>query len=410
MTAMPFLRRGVLVAGLAACGRHTPLEPSGPAKLIVIAPIDSIDLGAVDTLQVVAEDASGHALATPAVTWRSSDSTVASVSARGIVTAQAVGSATISASTAMLTGSAVIRVREQFGVGILFGAALNEILLVAPGQAAQLTAFEYSTHTYLTRKPAQITWSSSDASLATVSATGLVTGVAPGMVTITANVDQHPTTQQVHVQNSPGTATIRMINASDAVPSVTMHPNSGSPVTLPYAAMSEETIAAGSLQMSLDGVSATYSRDYYNPLFFGLSVFYGLVPVGAHQTFVAVDSYSPVVIAWLSDRTDPVPPDSAVVRAMLAVGVSGYNVYFTSTGAPMGVLALQGCYLDWPFGYTSYAGRAAGNFDIVLQGGKGLDGPEVARFHVTPSAGHAMTYIITGKDAASLKLIPVVDK
>lgn len=432
MTAMRLLWYSVLVAGVAACRSGTPTELLAPARLIVIGPVDSIEIGTSVTLQLTAVDASGNPVPAPvvtAVTWTSSDTAVATVSTSGSLTAIGVGSVTISARFGALTGSALVHVRDAVSVEILSGddwpgagwpdSSFNGMTgrpLLAPGQSVQLTAVEYFTHTGFTRTPAKVTWSSNDASIATVSARGVttsvVTGVAPGVVTITANIDQYVVQEPMQVQQTPGTATIRMIDATLLVPSVTMHPNSGTPVTLSYGAISKQTIAAGSLQLLLDTIPPVPSGRYgYDPSNFDLKVFYGLVPAGTHQTFVAISSYPPVVIAWLSDRSDPVPADSAVVRVVMAAGGRfGFNVYFTSPGAPMSVLALQGCYLDWPFGYTAYADRVPGNFDIVLQGGKGLNGPEVARFPETPAAGHAMTYIITGKDTTSLNVLPVVDE
>lgn len=429
MTAMRFLWCGVLVTGVVACRSGTPTEPLAPAKLIVIGPVDSIEIGTSVALRLTAMDASGNPVPAPVVTWTSSDTAVATVSTSGSVTAVGVGSVTISAWFGALTGNALIHVRDAVSVEILSGddwpgagwpdSSFNGMTgrpLVAPGQSVQLTAVEYFTHTGFTRTPASVTWASSDVSIATVTVRGVtsavVTGVAPGVVTITAHIDQYLAQEPMHVQQTPGTATIRMIDATPVVSSVTMHPNSGTPVTLSYGAISQQTIVAGSLQLLLDTIPPLPSGRYgYDPASFDLRVFYGLVPAGTHQTFVAVGNYPPVVIAWLSDRTDPVPADSAVVRVVMAAGGGyGFNVYFTSPGAPMSVLALQGCYLDWPFGYTAYADRVPGAFDIVLQGGKGLNGPEAARFPVTPAAGHATTYIITGKDTTSLTVLPVVDE
>jgi hypothetical protein len=114
-------------------------------------------------------------------------------------------------------------------------------------------------------------------------------------------------------------------------------------------------------------------------------------------------------MAPLWDATDSVPVDRVRVRVVLAT-TGGYNVYFAPPGAPAAVLFLQGCYLDWPYGVTDYAERPGGAFDIVLQAGKGLSGPETARFTVTPQLGHATTYILAGQNATTLTVLTRIDR
>ena len=113
-----------------------------------------------------------------AFTWKSSDSSVCSVSAKGEVTAHKLGTATIRVSIA--NGSydeatvTVIPPIESLSFG-------KELYKVKPKATRQLD---------LTVKPAstgeEITWASSDESIATVDQNGVVTGVDYGTVTITA--------------------------------------------------------------------------------------------------------------------------------------------------------------------------------------------------------------------------------
>jgi hypothetical protein len=206
-----------------------------------------------------------------------------------------------------------------------------------------------------------------------------------------------------------------MISAADFSTPVTMHPNVGVPATLGYGAVSEQVVPAGTLQVSYDGFPPLTPN--YDPNVYASQVFLGFLPAGAHETFIAVTNsvyalYNGLVnIAWLDDRTQAVPADSSLVRVVLATS-GGHNVFFTEPGASPTLAALTGCYLDWPFGFTEYSGRSPGAFDIVLQTGKFSTqgfGKEAARFHVTASAGHAMTFILTGQESA-LQLISVVDR
>ena len=76
----------------------------------------------------------------------------------------------------------------------------------------------------------------------------------------------------------------------------------------------------------------------------------------------------------------------------------------------MSALSLRGCYLDWPYGVSDYAARGARPFDILLQGGKSLSGPETARLSVTPPPGRAMTYVVVGDTLSGFQVVSLVDR
>jgi len=119
------------------------------------------------------------------VTWSTSDATKATVSTTGLVTGVAVGAVVIKAvsvavpaleKTFDLTVTAIIPVAS-----ITITSAGDAITLASNGQL-QLTATVLPEDAF----DKTVTWSSSDVTKATVSATGLVSGVAEGAVTITA--------------------------------------------------------------------------------------------------------------------------------------------------------------------------------------------------------------------------------
>ena len=383
--------------------------------LELVAPTEALDVG--NTYQVTAKErlADGTTIDWLPLTWTSSTPTVVSVTAGGVITALMPGLGEVTATYGQSLGLAFVVVGGEGPVSAAILPASGDPLLVAPGQMMQLTPIEYyNTPARPTRVPGHVSWTSDDPGIARVNDSGVVTGVAAGSTTVRAIVDQVPAAREIKVMATAGTATIRLISAANGYPTVTMHPNSGTTVTLPYGQAVEQTVPAGTLQMSLDGIPPLTS--FYYPSIFDVQVFYGFLPAGSHNTFIAVSntmyaSYSgPAGIAWLSDRTNPVPQDSAVVRAVLATD-AGYNVYFTSTGGPMSNVTLRGCYLDWPYGYTAYADRIPGDFDIVLQSGKfSTAGPEATRFHVTAPAGHATTFLVTGKDLSSLHVTAITDQ
>ena len=121
----------------------------------------------------------------PAVTWSSSNDAVATVDETGKITAIAAGTATITATTtdgSNLTASCEVTVKPAV-------ILVNSIVLdkttaeVVEGGMVKLTA------TVLPEDATDksVTWTTSDAAIATVNEDGLVTAVAPGTVTITVS-------------------------------------------------------------------------------------------------------------------------------------------------------------------------------------------------------------------------------
>ena len=118
------------------------------------------------------------------VTWTSSNTSVATVSSTGVVTAVADGTTTITATTADGTNlSATCEVTVAIPVPAT-GITLNKSAhsFNAAGQTVTLTA----TVTPENATNKNVTWTSSNTNVATVSSTGVVTAVADGAANITA--------------------------------------------------------------------------------------------------------------------------------------------------------------------------------------------------------------------------------
>ncbi len=141
----------------------------------------SLEEGA--TLQLSATAAPSTAT-NKAVTWSSSNASVASVSTSGLVTAKATGSVTITATAQDGSGKkAACTVTVTQKVIKVTGITLNKSSeTLGVGNTLQLTA----TAAPSTATNKAVTWSSSNASVATVSASGLVSAKAAGSATITA--------------------------------------------------------------------------------------------------------------------------------------------------------------------------------------------------------------------------------
>lgn len=132
-------------------------------------------------------DKSTHDL-TSSVTWSSSDSTIASVSSAGMVTANKSGQAVITASLKGISGT--------FNLTIAPSLVSIAVTPASPTIARQTTIQFIATGTYSDNSTKNLTstaaWSSSDATVATVSSTaptgGLASGIGAGQTTITATI------------------------------------------------------------------------------------------------------------------------------------------------------------------------------------------------------------------------------
>lgn len=139
-----------------------------------------------DTFQLEAtvspEDATDSSL-----TWTSSKPSVATVNANGLVTAVAEGTVTITAKANDASGkSASCTITVEKAAVLVGEIVLDQTLAeIEVGKTLQLTASVLPADA----DDATVTWSSSDETLATVSASGLVEALAVGEVVITATAN-----------------------------------------------------------------------------------------------------------------------------------------------------------------------------------------------------------------------------
>ncbi len=179
----------VLVLGLVACtifgSQFTELFTGGkndtPVRALTLSQRNA-DLTVGSTVKLTASG--GESI----VSFSSSNEAVATVSADGTVKAVGEGSAVVTAKAGDLTASCSVAVKgtEQTDVpatNTLFlqsSGGLTGQFSMKPGETASVGVVGSS---------APVTWSSSDSQIATVDASGIVTGVSSGLAIITAVVD-----------------------------------------------------------------------------------------------------------------------------------------------------------------------------------------------------------------------------
>lgn len=163
--------------------------PSG-ARLYIA---DSLQLAAM------AKDASNTPLSERAMSWSSSHASIAKVTASGLVTAVAVGTAYIIATSEGKSDTSAIEVMERPVASV---AVTPATATVEEGAVVQLSAtMRDANGTVLTGRV--VTWASSNTGAATVSSTGMVTGVAQGSTTISATSEGPSATADITVVPPP---------------------------------------------------------------------------------------------------------------------------------------------------------------------------------------------------------------
>src|SRR6185503_275017 len=144
-------------------------------------------------------DANGNPLTGRTVTWSTSNAAVAAVSGNGLVTGGAAGTATITASSEGQNGTAAMTVSVVPVASVSVSPASATVLV---GQTVQLTATAKDANGSPLPGRA-VTWASSAPGVASVSASGLVMGVAAGTATLTATSEGKSGTATVTVPVVP---------------------------------------------------------------------------------------------------------------------------------------------------------------------------------------------------------------
>jgi uncharacterized protein YjdB len=217
----------IICLGFSGCGSgssksssQSTSETKTLVSITVTAANSATTVPAGATLQLTAEGSYSDgsvANITSQVTWESSNSALAKANASGLLTTYQPGSLTVNAVQGSITGTMAISVSN---------AALSSILVLdagplAAGSSEQLAAQGNYTNNTAQAITSQVTWQSSDTTVATVSNSGLLTSIKAGTVTVTATMNSVSGNASVTVTSSVLTA----INVGVSSPSL---PSGGS--------------------------------------------------------------------------------------------------------------------------------------------------------------------------------------
>lgn len=194
----------------------------GRAVLTVLAPVptivavtpDTVALSAIEqTIQLTSEvrDQLGRVMADAPLSWSSADTLVARVDSAGLVTAAGVGATMVTAAAGEASGTALVTVTQATGSVVVSPPADT----IGTGDTLRLAAEAYDANGHPVTG-AQFSWSSSDASVATVDSAGLVQGQSEGTATITAASGDARGTSAITVRNPDDRAAlVALYHATD---------------------------------------------------------------------------------------------------------------------------------------------------------------------------------------------------
>ena len=206
-----------------------------PVHSVAVVPGGAtLGLGTSSQLSATPKDSTGQPLTGRTITWSSDNTASVTVSATGLATAVGLGTAVITATSEGKSGTSTITV-NPIPVATVTVSPASASVAVAANTTLTATTKDANGNVLPGRV---ISWSSSDSGKATVSPTGVVTGVTKGSVTITATSEGHS-----------DDATITVVPGAPAF--VTVTPN---PLTL--AAGSTGQLSATVQDASGDTISA----------------------------------------------------------------------------------------------------------------------------------------------------------
>ncbi len=191
--------------GKSGMSTITVTPPPAPVATVTVSPPSaSVAGGGTQQLTATTKDAGGNTVTGRAVTWSSGAPAVATVNAStGLVSTVSPGTATITATSEGQTGTSAITVTPAPVPVATVTVSPPSASVVAGGATQQLTAtVKDASSNVLTGR--SITWSSSGITVATVNASGVVTGVSQGgPVTISATSEGKIGTAAITVTPAP---------------------------------------------------------------------------------------------------------------------------------------------------------------------------------------------------------------
>lgn len=211
---------GASACFVASCGGGASdggAGPPGAASVLAVVRVsletDSIPVGQSSTVRAAGLGRKGEAVSIGTPVWSTTSGAVATVNASGVVSAVAPGQTMVIASINGVQGQAPLTVVR---VPIARVAISPVSVRMVQGASMQLTAtaLNFNGHALPGRT---VGWTSADASRATVTSSGLVTAIVPGVTTVVATGE-----------GVSASAVVTITDVADSVATVSLSPTVGS--------------------------------------------------------------------------------------------------------------------------------------------------------------------------------------
>lgn len=269
MVIFKYLLMSILAFILVGCNKEDepPIQQSDSVvitTLQIISKTDRIPLGLDLQLTANAEMSNGKIVdvtSHPSITWRSSDTQVMTVDDKGQVTGVNVGNAIITVSgtnehNQYFEATASIEVTNAIVTGLQVTPPTTDIAAGLTTNYIAMAILSDNSTVEITRL-AELTWTSSDETIATISNTadtkGQATGITPGVVTITASGNAN---------GQPFSATAQLTVSNKIITEVRIEPESGSiPAGLDYTFTALAVFSDGSTRDVTQDPTLTWSSD-----------------------------------------------------------------------------------------------------------------------------------------------------
>lgn len=339
-----------LLAGIGLILEGTGSAPP-PVTSVTVAPTaPSIEVGQVVQLTATTNTS---ALASTAQTigWSSSNEAVATVDASGLVRGASAGTATITATSSGQSGSATVTVTARPVASVTVAPPTPSVVA---GQTVQLTATTRdASNNVLTGRT--VGWTSSNDAVATVDASGLVTGRSAGTATIIATSEGRSGSATLTVTPHP----VASVSVAPPTPSVVAGETVQLTATTRDASNNELTGRAIGWSSSDESVATVDTN--------------GLV-TGVNPGTATITATSEGRSGSATVTVTPVPVASITVVPVSPTVVGGQTVQLTATTRDAGNNVLTGRAIAWsssnevvatvdPNGLVT--GRAAGTATIT---------------------------------------------
>jgi plastocyanin len=396
---IPLALTGLAAIALIGCSSSDSPGPGpspGVATITLAAASTDpmVSFGETRTVTATARDANGGSVASPSLTWSSSAPAVATVTGTGAsatITSVGNGTATISASSGSVAGTVSVAVAQRTSALAITNAPAS----LVPGATVQLVSEARDARQRAVTGVSGFTYASSDPGVAAVSATGLVTAIAPGSATLTSAV----TASGVAVTGTvplrvdfatanPSSASVNTTNGDQFTPStVTIAP--GGSVTWTFGStvhnvgFSAANAPANIPDVSNSQVSRTFATAGTFP--YACSLHVGMNGTVVVQGATNAPSYTALLNGRNERPVEVVTTGTGAAALTVNGGTVSYVVTFSGlTGAPImshihgpgAATQAVGVLVDFPTaGQTSNTGVLTGTFTAANIRGQGGQPP-----------------------------------